>query len=195
MAGSQVELTLIFSIAPQPLRWGNISLSANYVAEYFASLLAKIYNDPDKANSHQEMHSAISYIANELLENCAKYHYDKGSTISLSLRLFSGEIVFLATNRVDPQVAPKFYNLIDEITQNDPAELLVRQLEQNADSEEGSSSGLGYITMLNDYQAHLGWKFEINQEQPEEINVTTLVRLPIGKEAELEEFSSYTEGS
>jgi hypothetical protein len=48
------------------------------------------------------------------------------------------------------------------------------------ENEDNESSGLGLITMKNDYQAKLGWKFHINKNGKEEIiNVTTMVTLEV----------------
>ncbi|MDP8966289.1 MAG: ATP-binding protein, partial [Cyanobacteriota bacterium] len=45
--------------------------------------------------------------------------------------------------------------------------------------ESESISGLGLLTMINDYQAQLGWKFETIQKDPEAIAVTTMVQLKV----------------
>jgi hypothetical protein len=43
-----------------------------------------------------------------------------------------------------------------------------------------SVSGLGYLTMLNDYGAQLAWKFETPTADESAVpQVTTLVRLPV----------------
>jgi hypothetical protein len=55
----------------------------------------------------------------------------------------------------------------------------IRRLERNADEESGKDSGLGFLTMLNDYNARLAWRFETVQTRPEVTLVTTMVQLPI----------------
>jgi hypothetical protein len=57
--------------------------------------------------------------------------------------------------------------------------LYIRQIEQNAGGADGIESHLGFLTMLNDYQARLAWKFETIQQEPEIILVTTMVELDI----------------
>jgi hypothetical protein len=47
------------------------------------------------------------------------------------------------------------------------------------EDESESESGLGLLTMMNDYLAKLGWKFETVQQDPEVIAVTTMVRLAV----------------
>ncbi|MGC8711268.1 MAG: hypothetical protein ACP5RH_02650 [Leptodesmis sp.] len=41
------------------------------------------------------------------------------------------------------------------------------------------SSGLGLLTMMTDYLAKLGWKFETINTDPQIILVTTMVQLMI----------------
>jgi len=55
----------------------------------------------------------------------------------------------------------------------------VQQIEKSAEEENSGTSGLGFLTMLNDYSAKLGWKFEIVQEEPKVIAVTTMVLVPV----------------
>nr|WP_245912130.1 hypothetical protein [Calothrix elsteri] len=62
---------------------------------------------------------------------------------------------------------------------SDANELYFSQLEKNAEDENSTASGLGLLSMINDYSAMLGWKFETIQEKPEIITVTTMVQLTI----------------
>jgi len=48
----------------------------------------------------------------------------------------------------------------------DPGELLIERIEANAAEPFGSGSGLGLLTLMNDYGARLGWTFR--QETPED---------------------------
>jgi hypothetical protein len=91
-------------------------------------------------------------------------------------------LVFLTTNSVNTQSVHKFQAFVQELTTSDTEELYIRHLEQNGSDErdslqDSSVSGLGLLTMINDYQAKLGWKFEAIQNKPEAIAVTTMVQL------------------
>jgi hypothetical protein len=99
--------------------------------------------------------------------------------ISIRLQMHSDILVFTATNSIHPQVVRKFQAFIEELTTSDPDELYVRQLEKNAEDESEGGSGLGLLTMMNDYQAKVGWKFETVQKDPEAIAVTTMVQLTV----------------
>jgi hypothetical protein len=56
--------------------------------------------------------------------------------------------------------------------------LFIKQLESSGEGR-GSGSGLGYLTMINDYGAELAWKFEPYEGDSRVKKVTTLVKLPI----------------
>jgi hypothetical protein len=40
-----------------------------------------------------------------------------------------------------------------------PSELLIEQIEANAADDFGKRSGLGLLTLMSDYEAHLAWSF------------------------------------
>jgi hypothetical protein len=57
--------------------------------------------------------------------------------------------------------------------------LYISQLEKNAEQESEGDSGLGLLTMINDYFAQIGWKFETVQKDSEALTVTTMVQLRV----------------
>jgi hypothetical protein len=83
------------------------------------------------------------------------------------------------TNCVNPSQLNGFEYFIQEILSEDPDDLYLRQLEKNAAEENESDSGLGFLTMINDYDAKLAWKFETVQQVPQLVSVTTMVQLTI----------------
>ena len=85
--------------------------------------------------------------------------------------------VIFASNTVNSEGANKFKKFIKEILASDPNELYLQQLEKNAESES-DSSGLGLLTMINDYSAKIGWKFEPRAES-DTIAVTTVVQIRV----------------
>ena len=62
---------------------------------------------------------------------------------------------------------------------SDPEEIYFKQLEELAENEDDDSSGLGLLTMINDYSARLAWKFETVQENPDITTVTTMVSIKV----------------
>ena len=51
-------------------------------------------------------------------------------------------------------------------------------MEINAE-DDVSASHLGFLTMLNDYNAELAWQFQDIAAEPKQVAVTTMVRLII----------------
>jgi hypothetical protein len=176
------ELTLRFSPSSIPIkeRWRNNGLSADFMADYLTAFIPKDENDPTTAKRQAEVKCAAGYIANELLENSMKYCDSTTKfPISIQLQLDADQIRFFVTNSIIPSTVENFIGFIHELTISDPNDMYFRQLEKNAEDENSTSSGLGLLSMVNDYSAMLGWKFQVVQEKPEVIAVTTMVQLTI----------------
>ncbi len=172
---SQEHLTVTFSPGPtsRQRHWRKNTLIANFLADYFITFLptapdpetAPDSSDPDDRmaallSQQVELQGQVNFIANELLENAMKF-CDRATAmpISLTLRLLPDRLVFEVSNALSFEAAEQFQVLIQELLAEDPTILLLRQLEQNA-VEQGAGSRLGFLTMMSDYQARLGWKFE-----------------------------------
>jgi hypothetical protein len=179
---SQQFLVLGFSPSSIPLkqRWRNNGLSADFMADYLMTFFLGSQSEPKSQHEQVEIKGAISYIANELLENAMKFN-DEASQhpISIRLQLYDDELMFLTTNTISPDRVSAFQQFLQELIADDPAEMYIRQLEKNALEESGTGSGLGFLTMMSDYFAKLGWKFEMIQKDPLVIAVTTMVQLAV----------------
>ncbi|UIE37273.1 DUF6272 family protein [Leptodesmis sichuanensis] len=177
---SQEGLTIAFSPISLPLkqRWQTNGLSADFMADYFAVFFPGNNSSVTESDT-AEVKSAVSFIANELIENAMKFNDERSPyPISISLRMHSDRLVFQATNSVNPNMLDSFHNYIDQLTTLDPNELYIQLME--ADESGGMvSSGLGLLTMMTDYLAKLGWKFETINTDPRIILVTTMVQLMI----------------
>ena len=179
---SQEYLILSFSPGSIPLRqrWRNNCLSADFLADYLSTFFLSDEHQQVDCNKQAEVKSAVSYIANELLENAMKYGVEFSPfTISIQIHLNPDLIVFQLTNSIPSEQTPQFKNKIETLLNSNPSELYIAQLEKNALEEDGEESGLGLLTMLNDYGAKLGWKFEFLPEESTELAVTTMVQLKI----------------
>lgn len=173
---SEEYLIIGFSPSSIPLkqRWRNNGLSADFIADYFTTFFPG-EQAPNKAtNLKAEVKSAVSYIANELLENAMKFSDEMSQyPVTIQLNLKSNKMVFWVTNSISTQQVEKLQTFIQDLTLNDPGELYINRLEDPTEGE----SGLGLLTMVNDYQAKIGWKFETVQTDPLTIAVTTMVQL------------------
>jgi hypothetical protein len=176
----QEYLIIQFSPTTLPLRqrWRNSGLSADFLADYWATFLPA--RDVLSSEQRQELQGAINYIANELLENTMKFGYKPGDyAVTLGLYLYQDAFRFYVSNTVDPQAVGTFQARIQDLLTQDPFELYMRQLEINAADKSGGTSCLGLLTMINDYDARLAWKFQPAPQDSEGIMVTTMVQLAL----------------
>jgi hypothetical protein len=178
----QEGLTIVFSPTSVPLkqRWRNNGLSADFMADYFATFFPGDDEATTETDTQAEVKSAVSFIANELLENAMKFNDETAPhPISIKLQMHNDKLLFVATNSVNSHAVTKYQAFIKELTTCDPSELYISQLEKNAEQESEGDSGLGLLTMINDYFAQIGWKFETVQKDSEALTVTTMVQLRV----------------
>ncbi|MGL5059232.1 MAG: DUF6272 family protein [Microcoleus sp.] len=178
----QEYLIIGFSPSSIPLkqRWRNNGLSADFLADYLTTFFPGNEDEPATINRQAEIKSAVSYIANELLENAMKFNDETSQyPIDIKLLLESDRVIFSVANSISPLAVSKFQADIQELLSCDPSELYIQRLEKNAADESSTTSGLGLLTMLSDYNAKLGWKFETVGKDPEIIAVTTMVELKV----------------
>jgi len=176
-----LELTFTPSSRPIKQRWRNNRLSAHFVADYLSSFLPVDEQDASSEKRIKQSKGAVSYVANELLENAIKFTDD---TSSYKVRFgihFIEDIdviaVIFATNYAKSETANKLHEFIkDLLSSDDPNELYLQQLEKNAETDS-ETSGLGLLTMINDYSAKIGWRFETIPDSLGTILVTTVAQI------------------
>ena len=182
LPASQEYLTIGFSPSSIPLkqRWRNNGLSADFMADYLATFFPGNADDSSTIERQAEIKSAVSYIANELLENAMKFNNETSDyPINIKLQLESDGVVFSVANSISPQGVDKFQAYIQQLLASEPSELYIQQLEKNAVEESCTDSRLGLLTVITDYSAKIGWKFQTVHQDPEVIAVTTMVQLRV----------------
>jgi hypothetical protein len=176
-SGSRCEyLALSFSplSAPFRSRWRNNGLSADFLGDYVMAFLPATGDTDDVWSKDSEIKHAVTYIANEFLENAMKYHErDADIPIGIRLELTKEKIVVSASNGVGAERARHYKAFLERILANDARDLLLRQLEQNSASSNANESGAGLLTIISDYGAQLSWLFEAHPRQAELLTVTT----------------------
>jgi len=175
---------LIIGFSPSSIsmkqRWRNNGLSADFLADYLTSFFPGNEDEPSTIDRQAEIKSAVSYIANELLENAMKFNDETSEyPIDIKLQLKSDGVIFSVANSIPPKAVGKFQAYLQQLLASEPSELYMEQLENNAADESCTGSGLGLLTMLSDYTAKIGWKFQTVQKDPELIAVTTMVQLRV----------------
>lgn len=179
-SASQEYLTIVFSPSSLSLRerWRTNRLSANFLADYFSTFFPGEGQPAGMIDPKSELMGVITFIANELLENAMKFS-DAASTeaVMLTLQLYPDKLVFMTKNQVNAATAAQLRSFIQRLLASDPMELYIQQVEQQSQEEHSNGSGLGILTIMNDYAARVGWRFEAVEEAG--ATVTTKVQLEI----------------
>lgn len=179
-----LELTFTPTSIPLKQRWRNNRLSAHFIADYFATFLPLNDNSEPEKSRIKESKEIVSYVANELLENAMKYNDEQSHfKVKFGIHFIEKEeliALIFATNSMNKNDSEKLLCFINTLFSSDPEMMYIEQIEKNAMTNE-DCSGLGFLTMINDYSAKLSWKFETlenaNSEQIE--TVTTMVQITI----------------
>jgi hypothetical protein len=137
-------------------QWRRCSQSADFWAHYL-SLYMPVPTPPGML-PRKAMEYMLSYLLNELFENCAKFSAGPIQTVCYRSWILEDRMVFQVTNHITPAKQNPFINLIQEFLEGDPHELYFQRLEQNAELSP-SGSGLGYLTLMKDYEIRFGFRF------------------------------------
>ncbi|MDM8546498.1 DUF6272 family protein [Candidatus Venteria ishoeyi] len=178
-------LVLGFSTQSLPLkqRWRNNGLSADFIADYLQTFFVG-----NKTNTTDNSHAipassknAAKYIANELLENAMKFSTEGNyHQTRIAFHLYENKLVFQVYNVIEQSVLQQYQAFIQKLLDSDdPQTLYMQQMEANASDDEHHHSGLGFLSMVCDYSAKLGWKFEPMPNEPGLTIATTMVTLTI----------------
>jgi hypothetical protein len=176
--GEYLKIGFQPSSIPLQQRWHNNGLSADFLAGYMSTF----FPGEDQASTARqaEIKDAISFIANELLENAMKFSYAQSQhTVTIEMFLDVDAIKLYTVNSIAPDKIGAFQQFIGRLLTEDTDALYTEQLERNATGENEGASGLGFLTMLNDYGASLAWKFTPLVPGGDDVALTTMVRLPV----------------
>lgn len=136
---------------PLEMNWAHCGATAEFLGDFNAVLASA-----QKLDANDARHS-IGYLSNELMENAVKFR--AGGDVSLSTSIDGNKFTFRLTNDTAPETAARFETLLNELTSRDPGDLLIEKIEANALDPDSSGSGLGILTLMNDYGARIGWTF------------------------------------
>ena len=163
---------------PLQQRWRNNGLSADFLAGYLSTFFPG--EDPASTARQAEVKDAVSFIANELLENAMKFsHAPANHTVTIEMFLDVGAVRLYTVNGIAAERIAPFQHFVDQLLTGDTQALYLEQLERNANDDSGAASGLGFFTMVNDYGAALAWKLTRDDADAVRVQVTTMVRLPV----------------
>lgn len=174
----RVEGHLSLSFQSQNLDMDELWESSVLSAKFLSTFWGKFLPVPDSAHGaiRKQVEDAVHYVCGELLGNAVKFSHDPEYLIEICVYIHENELRFYIRNSVKPEDFENFVVFIKRLLSEDPSELFLEQMEKSA--EEGSSeSGVGFLTLINDYGVNLSWRFE-ERKSGKKI-VTTLARLPI----------------
>ena len=172
-----IKVNFLLNPMVRQLRWQNGGLSTRFLLEYWETFFP--LHNRVSLNEKTGIGYTLRFIANELLENVLM-HADANSPYParFSLYLLPDSLRFYVSNSIQPDGLDPFQAFIQEILTADLDELYVRQVESTM-KENKDRSGMGFLTLLSDYQAKLAWKFETIEQTPAVTIVTTMVQVPI----------------
>lgn len=152
------------------LRWMHSAIISDLLAETMAGRYRSSYA------IYRHVRHDIGYLSNELIENAIKFRSPGDVLIEASFdhHQFRMKVV----NSIDTDTSQRFKRLIEKLTSADPSDLLIQQLERNANIADESASGLGLLTLMSDYQADLAWLFE-DDDASRSVSLTTYAAITV----------------
>lgn len=134
--------------------WRRIGILSDFIGYFYGfSFLPNLPTDsPEMRNS--EIVNSISTVFNELLENAAKYSFDKKADIDIHLIHRGRAFEMLVRNRTNDDHVKAYEESLNEIfSSNNLDELYVSKLELN--ENDPHHSGIGLIMVLKDYPVEM----------------------------------------
>lgn len=183
-------------------RWRNNGLSADFLGDYVMTFIERgaldeahrreaerttPWNDDPPPDRPTLARGAVTFIVNELLENAMKYSEGTGDApVELGVLLDDESVWVSLVNHATPAHAARYRAFVQSLFVNDVSELFLERLEAQAASP--TSSGLGFLTMLNDYRVVAAWRFRpierdvgLGDTPFPEVEITTEIELKISE--------------
>jgi len=168
--GEQARQYRVLLVADKlDIGWHHCGTTSDFLGEYFSRAGGAAIDTTDARHS-------IGYVLNEILENAVKFRVAGNIEIACSLEKHNFEACIV--NHIDADSCAKFKELLNEILARDPGELLMERIEANALDPDSSGSGLGILTLMNDYDARLGWRFDVEHANGM-VQLTTIAKITL----------------
>lgn len=139
--------------------WRRIGIMSDFIGYFYGfSFLPNVPSESmDMKNS--DIVNSISTVFNELLENAAKYSYDKKADIEFSLIHRGKTFEMLVRNKTNESNVSAYEASLKEIfSAKDLEKLYIEKLETN--ENDPHRSGIGLIMVLKDYPVEMEVSFE-----------------------------------
>jgi len=162
----QIELVLTLHPNAFPVRWSQCSTTADFCTNYLGT-----------RKHYEASRGAINYILNELIENAVKF--SSGDTIQIVLGREGDDVVIVVNNHVAPESSEKLRKTLQALLVGDPLDLMMLRVEHNAENPDSDGSGLGFLTMMTDYETRVGWQLRQPAGTGQPPRLSTIARLDI----------------
>ena len=167
-----INLTFNYQLAGQQYLHSHLCFGFTAIQMLKAIYLQTGY----KPIKFDEIKNSVDYITSELLENSIKYGDFPSLSIGIKIHVTRHIIIIVSTNFITKIKEESFQKYIQKVITSDTSELYLKQLEENIDND--LKSGLGLLSIINDYKAKIGWKFEPLDRESKVLS-SVMVQLPI----------------
>lgn len=154
--------------------WRRCSLSSDFWARYTTLFVPA--SVPRGRLRRSDVEGLLSYLLNELFENCAKFSGGAFTAVVYQAWIQQQTMTFQLTNYIEPERTAAFITFIQELLNGDPHELYFQRLETSAESND-RGSGLGYLTLIKDYGVRFGFRFQSTEHGNVAVDVQATVSL------------------
>ena len=173
----QSSLVVTFHPDSYPLHWASCGHLAEFIGHYTGLFFdVSPQNGESDMLERAEIEDAINYILMELMQNALKFN--SAGDIEARIEIHDGELHFHVGNQILPADVAQVEGVFEEILSADPGELLVKRIEENAEDPDSYRSGLGFLTIMNDYGASLAWSFD-EDIHPGHVRLTIITCFPV----------------
>lgn len=143
--------------------WRRIGILSDFIGYFYGFSFLPNFPTESIDMKNSEIVNSISTVFNELLENAAKYSYDKKTDIEISLIHRGKTFEMYVRNKTNESNVFAYEESLKEIfSANDLESLYLEKLETN--EKDLQRSGIGLILVLKDYPVEMEVTFESKDE-------------------------------
>ncbi|MFS8048006.1 slr1658 superfamily regulator [Rhizobium sp. BR 314] len=136
---------------PLHLAWRHSAMTSDFIAETMS------LGFRSSERQYKTIRHDIGYLTNELIENSIKFR--AAGEIMIEALTDAHSFRMRIANLIDRDATDRFQELLQKVTNGDPGDLLIEQIEASVLAGD-NASGLGLLTLMSDYQVQLAWRFD-----------------------------------
>jgi hypothetical protein len=164
---------IVFRTEHLALKWSHCSSTADFLSHYFDGVSGSTLD----AAARRDLVHSVAYLANELVENAVKFRAPGDVVVEAGID--AGDFLLRISHHILPETSERFRALLAEIAGGDAGELLIQRIEANAAGDNAAGSGLGLLTLRNDYGVRISWQFTPAAAADQRVFLETTARLQL----------------